>query len=410
MTPDGAGGPVLRGEALQRWLDDPEFEAYLREVVAEMQRLPTAASLQASQFWRREGRRIERILATVHAGGPASDPGGQEALAAAPPVRRLVHWNVYKGVALDEIARRLREDPALRGADAVLLNEIDVGMARSSNLHGAAELGRRLGLHWAFVPSYLELTKGPGADALAPGANRLGLHGVAVLTRRPPRALRAGPLPEAFDTFAFSEKRYGRRTALLAALGGGLVVGSAHLEVRGTPAGRRAQAAALVEAVEAFTRDEAQQGRAVRGVILAGDLNTHTFARGGLRRGLGGLARIALTPRGRLHRQLMEPWRGGREPLFEELRRAGFDWERHNDRRPTAAENLERVEELELLPRALRATARALLRRRVPLRLDWFAARGLPTAARPRRAATEGEWPPGPWPSDHLPIVLDLGP
>jgi endonuclease/exonuclease/phosphatase family metal-dependent hydrolase len=397
---------VLRDGALEDWLHDPTLEAYLRSVVAELGRLPTRAGLEASQFWRLEGRSVERILGTVQAGGPKATAE------ASPPARpgtlRCVHWNILKGIALDAIVEPLKQHPALRDPDLLLLNEVDVGMARSANLHVAAVLAERLGLHWAFVPSYLELTKGPGPDADAPGVNRLGLHGVAILSRARPLALWACPLPESFDAFDFSEKRYGRRTALFAALGEGRVVAAAHLEVRGSPRGRAAQIGALLAGLDAFAGEEALQGRAVRRVLLGGDLNTHTFDRGGWGRALRGLGRIALSPPARLRRQLLQPWRHGREPLFAELRRAGFSWEELNDLRPTAAERLDRVEEIERLPARLRGPARALLQRRVPLRLDWFAARGLPPGERSFGAATVGAWPPGRVPSDHLPIVVEI--
>jgi endonuclease/exonuclease/phosphatase family metal-dependent hydrolase len=401
MPPSDAGGRVLRDGALRAWLYDPTLEEYLCAVVTELSRLPTRASLEASQFWRLEGRRVERILGTIQAGGPEEGELAAQRL-------RLVHWNILKGVAFDEILRRLQEHPDLRQPDLLLLNEVDVGMARSANLHVADALGTRLGLHWAFVPSYLELTKGPGPEALAPGSNRFGLHGVAILSRTRPLALRACPLPETFDVFGFPEKRYGRRTALFAALGEGLVVVSTHLEVRGSPRGRGEQIAALLQGLEAFAGEEALQGRGVRRVVLGGDLNTHTFDRRGWWRALQAFGRIALNSRVRLRRQLMEPWRRNREPLFAELRRAGFLWDGLNDLRPTASESLDRVEEIDRLPAGLRDAARSLLRRRVPLRLDWFAARGLPPDPAAVRGATVGEWPPGTVPSDHLPIVLEI--
>lgn len=403
MTPSESGGRVRRDGALLDGLRDPALETYLREVVAELARLPTRASLEASQFWRREGRRVERILGTVQAGGPERDAGGPST-----ERLRLVHWNILKGIAFDAIVAALAEHPDLRDPDLLLLNEVDVGMARSANRHVAAALAERFCLHWAFVPSYLELTKGPGSDADAPGPNRVGLHGVAILSRTRPLALRACPLPETFDMFDFPEKRYGRRTALFAALGEGRVIVAAHLEVRGSPQGRAGQMAALLAGLETFAAEEALQGRVVHQVLLGGDLNTHTFDRRGWRQILQSLGRIALCSPARLERQLLHPWRRGREPLFAELRRAGFTWKELNDLRPTASESLERVEEIDRLPARLRGPARALLRRRVPLRLDWFAARGLPPGESVCRAATLGTWPPGGVPSDHLPIQVEL--
>jgi endonuclease/exonuclease/phosphatase family metal-dependent hydrolase len=280
-------------------------------------------------------------------------------------------------------------------------------MARSGNRHVAAALGERLGLHWAFAPNYLELTKGPDEEAATPGENEVGLHGVAILSREPLPVLERVPLPECFDMFAFAEKRYGRRTALLAELADDLVVGSAHLEVRGQPGCRARQMRALLDGVERFLADRRLSPR----VLLAGDFNSHTFERGTRSRALRGALRLFGLPPGLLHRQLMEPWRGRREPLFDELRRDGYRWEELNDRRATAAEHLARVEETRLLGSLLRALCFERLPlggRRVGLRLDWFAGRGVvpqPGAAAP---CSVGELSPEKIPSDHLPLVLEI--
>jgi len=191
-------------------------------------------------------------------------------------------------------------------------------------------------------------------------------------------------------------------------LEGGWVIGSVHLEVRGTPACRGQQVGALLEGLEVFCGEEARAGRPVKRVLLGGDLNTHTFPRGTLARGVQGLLRILVTPRAVLERQLMEPWRNGREPLFARLRAAGFTWELLNDRRPTASEVLGRVEETDRLPPWLLSLLRGVLGRRLPLRLDWFAARGWACEAVDARAATVGELPVGTVPSDHLPLVVEI--
>ncbi|MBM3317084.1 MAG: hypothetical protein FJY75_04445 [Candidatus Eisenbacteria bacterium] len=410
---------VLRGEALRERLEAPTSRAWLRSVAAGMGGQPTMAALRDSACWREHGAAVEELLGAVQAGGP-SGAAPARAGASASARLRVVHWNILKGVAFDAIAEWLRDDPDLRGADAILLNEVDVGMARSGNRHVAAELAERLGLHWAFAPSYLELTRGTGPDLAAAGENALGLHGVALLSRGAPLALHACPLPESFDAFAFREKRYGRRTALLARLTPRLWVASAHLEVRGAPAGRARQMEALLEQVERRTAGQPPEAGSA-GVLIGGDLNTHTFARGGLPAAAGGLARILATPRRRLGRQLLEPWRRGREPLFDLLRRCGYAWRGFNDGRATAVERLGRVEETTLLPRALRQGIlgeRGLGGRALDLRLDWFAGRGVepagPGAARtvgaigPGGAGAPGRPGSGAAPSDHLPIVVEV--
>jgi hypothetical protein len=211
--------------------------------------------------------------------------------------------------------------------------------------------------------------------------------------------------------FTFAEKRFGWRTALLAVLEGGLLVGSVHLEVRGLPRCRARQMATLLDEVESFAARRAAAGQPVTRILLGGDFNSHTFPRGTLLRGVKGLVRILGTRPTALTRQLMEPWRCNREPLFEELRRYGYSWKRLNDRRPTASEALGRVEEagflLPVLQRLL-FSGLSLEHRRVPLRLDWFAGRQVEPVTRRLAPCTVGEPPRGTIPSDHLPLVVEI--
>jgi len=431
---EAAGNPpLLRGADVARWFHDPVEREWPRRAREGMLAFADLRALHAAELWVEISPRLEGLLARVQTGAPGEGPRISRARedGRRRAGLRVVHWNILKGIAFEAIARALEEHPDLRDADLVLLNEVDVGMARSANRHVAAELGARLGLHWAFVPSYFELTKGPGAEARAPGANEIGLHGVAILSRRPFRALQACPLPECFEMFAFHEKRYGRRTALLADLGDGLATAAVHLEVRGTPRCRALQMRALLAQVADFLARAEAEGRPVAKAILAGDFNTHTFPRGSFAQALRGLVRIALTPSARLHAQLMEPWRGGREPLFGELRRDGWEWEAWNDRLPTAREMLGRVEELALLPRFLRRPLARLVglgQRTLPLRLDWFCVRGVgtPESGRPAAVRAETRLPgettrsarprtivaldPDSPPSDHAPIVMELAP
>ncbi|MFH1144086.1 MAG: endonuclease/exonuclease/phosphatase family protein, partial [Candidatus Eisenbacteria bacterium] len=446
-----------------RWLWSAERVRWARRLAAGMCRFPTLDALRASRLWSREAARLERFLDTVQTGSPGEGRGAharpleQREAHARPLARRegggdgdgaggrlrVVHWNILKGLSLDGLTRWLAEHPRLVDPDLLLLNEVDVGMARSGNLHVGAEIAARLNLHWSFLANYFELTKGPGEDSLAPGENRIGLQGVAILSRRPPRRLRRVPLPECFDMFAFHEQRFGGRAALLASFEDGLIVAAVHLEVRHTPACRAAQMRALLEGIEEFAVELERAGQPARAVLIGGDFNTHTFARGSVAASIRGILRILTTPAAALHRQLMEPWRAGREPLFAQLSRCGYGWKELNDRRPTAQERLGNVEELQILPRTLRGPVARLLRlreRRIELRLDWFAGRGLhgvsgdadleggEVRTEPRSGArsvsageealrgprgdllaeTIGNIRAGGLPSDHLPITLEI--
>jgi endonuclease/exonuclease/phosphatase family metal-dependent hydrolase len=383
--------------------------------IQQLAQYPTLARLRRSAFWKTHGDEILGLLRRVQSGvfvGPAAEPADAERT-------RIVHWNIERGKNFSAILHNLQNHPDLGGADIILLNEVDVGMARSGNRHTARELAEALGLSWIFSPSYLELTKGIREEVLAPGENEDSLHGLAILLRGEPVRVERVELPEIFDTFDFVEKRFGARTGLLAQLGpewGHLVLAATHLEVRDTPQGRRQQMAALLQAV-----DEALQrwGIGQAPVLLAGDLNTHTFSRGTVLRNARAVGRLLATPLDRLAGELTEPWREGREPLFEALEAAGFSYESLNDRSPTVSILLRGVEEAEGLPAFLRrwiGRAATLGERVLPMRLDWFAARGLErplTKGRcrftvKRASSILPQAVGGKIPSDHLPLLLEL--
>lgn len=418
--------PPMSGDRVAEWFADATTRSQLRELAEALCGCPTRAALARAPFWARRGPALRALLGTIQHGEAGQGPVTAETRASAPAAApdaslpasaragdprsvRIVAWNILKGVAFEQIVEVLERHPDLADADVVLLCEVDVGMVRSGNRHVAAELAARLRRHWAFLPNYFELTKGPGEEGRLPGANAIGLHGVAILTRRRPRALRACPLPECFDAFAFSEKRYGGRAGLLAELPGPWIVGTVHLEVRNTPACRARQMHALLAALDRFCAERGH-GADVP-VLLAGDLNSHTFARGTLWRAAGGALRLCVTSRRALQRQLMEPWRARREPLFAELTRHGFDWRALNDRAATAGERLGSVEDWGLLPRAWRGCVAAGLglgEREIGLRLDWFFGRGLHAAAVVAGTRTITGLCRDRCPSDHAPIVLEL--
>jgi len=175
-----------------------------------------------------------------------------------------------------------------------------------------------------------------------------------------------------------------------------------HLDVHGGPSDRAQQMRELLAAVA--------PGRAV----LAGDLNTTTFSRGGLHRGVATLGTLACAPRAELQARLNAPHAPigrAREPLFDLLRVASFALEPFNANAPSLDLRFDDLHELDVLRGPLRDVALRSLRRierRVVRRLDWIAARGfepdaalppfvLPELARGARAA-----------SDHAPIGCAL--
>jgi endonuclease/exonuclease/phosphatase family metal-dependent hydrolase len=355
------------------------------------------AEFRRGAFYKRNGPALEKWIGQIRGGGPSIAPvaGGAERV-------RLVHWNIEQGKRWDRIVAAALGDPQLRDADLWTLNEVDVGTARAGNRDVARELADALGLYWVYVANFFEFTKGPGADADAPGENAVGLHGIALLSRWPLDRPGAADLPDCFDYFRLpEEKRYGARRVLWATVRhpqGEFTLATAHFEVRNTPARRATQMAGTLASLP--------EGPC----LLAGDWNTHTFRRGSFARSAAEFLRLQRTAREELDRQLVEPW--DREPSLPMAERAGFDFRRWNDSVPTARQVLAGVEEMGNLPRAARRAIQTLFRleaRTLRMRLDWIAVRGPWTAA----PGGSGCWtrpdmgPEGSLASDHAPIGID---
>ncbi len=371
----------------------------------------TEEAFLASPFYTKYGTGLERLLLEprvepAHAigdlqarAGKAGEQGGPSSPRhgpcedhhvfsdhAGPPSRRslrVVQWNIEKGKALPGLRAAMLDEPLLRDADVYCLNEVDNGMVRSGgNADVALELASVAGSGFAYVPTYIECTRGVGGELGLPGSNTLGLHGLAVLSRLPILAARAAALPSCFDYFGFSEKRYGGRRVLMVLLEWNrapVLVATTHLEVRNTPACRARQMAAALEAIAAAKREWRAET-----VVFTGDWNTHTFARGGFAAALRGYLRIAGRNPADLEAELLRP--SGHEPLLGLVTSAGLQIDQFNDSSPTAREMLGRVEEWGSLPTPLRALIRRvspLSGRTLPLRLDWIAAAGATAASPP---------------------------
>jgi endonuclease/exonuclease/phosphatase family metal-dependent hydrolase len=310
----------------------------------------------------------------------------------------VVHWNILHGNRYAAVLEAVRHEPALAGADLVSLNEVDVGLARSGNRNVAFDLAEAPDLHLVWAPLYLELD-GSGdstavGDALRPAAapgrdatpmagveDAESLFGLALLSRFPLGAARRVELQTPADLLFDRERKVGHFVALVVEVQHPeepFHVVVTHLDVHGTPAFRRVQMQTVLQAVPPSP------------VLLCGDLNTTTFERGNWLRSARALGTLALATPGRLDRRLLRPQDPApepREPLFGELERAGFDFERLNDNRPSLDLRLADVHEFRVLPSIARRLGTRVLRhveRRSHHRLDWIAARGFERAsARP---------------------------
>jgi len=379
---------------------DPALLEECRALCRAVRPHPTLEALHAAPDWPQLEARLRQVLGTPRLFAPPtapSGPGDAERV-------RAAHWNVEHGNQYERIERALLEHPDLRDADLVFLNETDLGMARSGNRDVAADLARALGRHGVFAPLFLETSIGRDEDQrLAAGRdNEEGLFGLAILSRWPVSAARIVDLPSPERLEFEVERMVGRHIGLILTIerpGTPFVAVAAHLEVQRTRAHRAAQMRTLLTALRGETRP----------VILAGDFNSHTFDRGLWRAPLVGAGALLLTPGGFLRRRLLHPDRGPRrELLFDELRRAGFEWTPFVDHEPTLQLRFDRLAEMRRLfgpAHGLAQRALTWAEKRGRLRLDWFAGRGWRGGRGRTVAGLDG---PG-RASDHAPIAAEFG-
>ncbi len=252
-------------------------------------------------FWNiEEGREVDRIRQAL------VDPDGFRLTleaAVGPDVEPLTEasWSA--------IAKQL---DVLRGADVLMLNEVDFGVTRSGYKDIARDLAAALDMNYVFGVEFVEVdplvlglepvtlddaeARSQVLASFMPDKKRyLGLHGNALLSRYPIRNVREYRLPLCYDWFtkeveaistlekgvrlgsevAFLERMYrevrrGERMAIVADLdvpqapNGTLTMVVTHLENKALPQCRQKQMPALMN----WIRDVANP------VVIAGDMNT----------------------------------------------------------------------------------------------------------------------------------------
>ena len=247
-------------------LDSVEHEIHAH--YSALRAIRTREALERSALWTAIGGEVTRVLESVERGHWAPEPP-PAAVSAGGRMVRTVAWNIQRGARLDDL-RRAVVAPPFAGADVLLLSEVDVGLGRSGNRNVARELAEALGMSYAFGVSYLALTDDYGDDA-AGLENTLALSGAAVISRYPIGRVENIDLPEVRDKFHSSEKRLGKKRALLAEIAlpdGPLVVAACHLDSNASPAQRAHQLGGVLDSV-----DRSGVARA----LVGGDFNTSTY-------------------------------------------------------------------------------------------------------------------------------------
>ena len=211
-------------------------------------------------------------------------------------------------------AQRLKRPPALRslmdqsGIQAALLCEADTGMARSGNVHTIREMIGSSGQGYLYGAEFVELDLGDEREIERHAGERnvCGLHGNAIVTGLELEEACLIRLDESgfwFKGWNGAQRRIGGRMALAARVAAAprpLWLVATHLESKSDPDDRRAQVQVLLRALHDIAPDEP--------CVIGGDLNTK-----------------ALPTQDQDRRQwLDEPERY--EPLFLDLRDAGFEW------------------------------------------------------------------------------------
>jgi len=382
-------------------------------------RCRSTSELHALPLYRQLAAQIEHVLATPDIGSfavdsdpmfdPIAPPVATPAAASAVQRRyRCLAWNLERGIRLGDQLVALREHHYLKTCDVLLLTEADAGMARSGNRDVARELAAGLGMHYAFLPCYLNLAKGSGLEYDVEGRNRLGLHGNAILSRYPIRNVRRIPLRNGVDKMATREKRLGTQTALAAEVvfpSSVLTVGVVHLDAQSTQRHRWGQ-----------LRDVLAGMPAGGPVLIGGDWNTTTYNSSHAFPAIMGFARrvFLIGVERTITRHYLHPENRFERELFRGLKAHGYDYERCNVMgEPTFAYDIADLKARknlgEWVPDWCFAWIRWALRNhggRCPLKLDWFAARDLETEN--PVVISELRAQDGPQLSDHDPIGIDL--
>ena len=154
----------------------------------------------------------------------------------------VAELNAERGRFWCEFAVEIRGNPALHAVDIWMLNEFDIGMARSEQQHTVRLLAHALGMNYAWATEFVELTNGQRQEQERVGGqeNLYGLHGNAILSRWPLHDAAVIRMPgitplyigSARDTAGGYEKRLGSRMTLFASTNVGfqLLVGATHAQ------------------------------------------------------------------------------------------------------------------------------------------------------------------------------------
>jgi hypothetical protein len=287
-------------------------------------------------------------------------------------------------------------------------------------------------MHYAFVPCYLNLTKGSGIEQDLPGANDLGLHGNALLSRYPMSNVRPIFLENGVDIMASREKRIGRQAAIAADIifpNATITAVSVHLDAQSTQRHRYLQLRDILDNIDTLPRRDLPSrdlpshdlpshdvpSRDRKGVVIGGDWNTSTYnSSRALHAILGFWLRVLMGVDNVIRNHYLHPYTLFERDLFRLLEDRGFDYRACNRLgEHTVSYDVDDLRATKALrdwvPGWCFHFIRWALRNhggRCPVKLDWFATRGV-TCRNPLVIHDVREGRPVPL-SDHDAIAVDV--
>lgn len=196
----------------------------------------------------------------------------------------IATWNIERGKNAAQVVREL----CRHGVDVALLQECDVGMARSGNIHVPRVIAQALGVDYRMAIEFEEHGLGNPAECeeLGEASNSVGLHCNAIVADRLPRTTHQVELSLGREWREGDQPRDGGRVGLIAKLRDFWAV-NVHLESRTTPEKRAAQLKRLMKAIDKL---------GAVSVIIGGDMNN----------------------------------KAGDEPLFDVAKAFGYSWRDEN--------------------------------------------------------------------------------
>jgi endonuclease/exonuclease/phosphatase family metal-dependent hydrolase len=299
---------------------DHELQPYF----SELAQFDSTKALKSSPLYAKLQLEIERVLTSIAEESFAPEAPAKSSHA---PFIRATAWNIERGLRLESIIRVLREHPMLRDSDALLLTELDYGMARTNNRFVAREIAEALELNYVFAPCYINLNKGSGLEVHTSGENRQALHGNALFSRYPLRRAHSLSLPNGKDKMKGGEKRLGSQAVAIADMehpAGAVRMVSLHLDAHSTQRHRHMQMRLVLDHLEGL--------RPQLPVLIGGDWNTSTYNSRRAAYSIAGFFRRVIMGVGHvLENHYLHPERWFERALFRELERRGYDYRNLNE-------------------------------------------------------------------------------